>query len=736
MSGVNATLVLGGTRSGKSRYAEGLLGDGTAVRYLATGRRIPGDAEWDARIAAHTGRRPPEWTTEEITSGPGLAAALATGGPVLVDDLATWLTGVLDDAAAWERTGPLPEVDDAVDGLVAAVAAAPGPLVLVSAETGLGVVPETRSGRLFRDRLGELNATLAAVCEETVLVVAGRPLRLPASGLPGTAGPASPATAPAAPSAAPAPATGATEPAPGAVAADGPASPVAPAATTPVSRAGRPVMGVPVRADAPAEEQDGVASGIVGPDDGIAGPGGDVAGTPAGVPGTVDPSTPGPGTPDPGTSAPRTSGTGTSAPGTPGTGGPGSAGTEPIPAQPPTDAPASAAPAAVSGAPAPTPAPSPTPAPTPAPDPAEGDEPIVPAAVGRPDLRTRREAVALVEGLAAPTGGLGRLGELGVWLASCQTECPPRPPLDARVVLLAADHGIAALGVSAYPPEVSATRATAAAAGRLPVAVAARAAGAAVRTVDVGLAAGADGTESGYVVTRGTGRIDREDALTPEQTEAAWRTGRRLADSEIDAGADVLVPATLAVGVTTPAATLVAALTGAEPVAVVGRASGIDDRAWMRKAVAIRDALRRARPHVRDPLALLRTVGGTDLVVLAGFLARAAERKVPAVLDGVAVGAAALLAEELAPGAKDWWVAAQPSTDPAGTLVLEHLSLTPVLDLAVRTEDGTAAVTVLPLLVTAARLLAETGSAEATAVVPGEPAATVAPGGTTAGAGR
>nr|WP_222132107.1 nicotinate-nucleotide--dimethylbenzimidazole phosphoribosyltransferase [Pseudonocardia sp. C8] len=356
--------------------------------------------------------------------------------------------------------------------------------------------------------------------------------------------------------------------------------------------------------------------------------------------------------------------------------------------------------------------------------PASPADPIVPTAVGRPDLRTRREAVALVDGLAVPTGGLGRIGELGVWLASCQGECPPRPPLDARVLLLAADHGIAANRVSAYPPEISAVRASAAAAGRLPVTVAARAAGASVRTVDVGLAGAADGVETGYVVTRGTGRIDREDALTADQVATAWRTGRRLADSEIDAGADVLVPASLAVGATTPAATLVAALTGTEPVAVVGRGSGIDDRAWMRKALAIRDALRRARPHLRDPLALLRTVGGTDLVVLAGFLARAAERKVPAVLDGLVTGAAALLAEELAPGAKAWWLAAQPSTEPAAGLVLEHLSLTPVLDLGVRTEDGTAGVAVLPLLVSAARLLAETGTAEGTGIVPGEVTAT------------
>ncbi|GAA1880162.1 hypothetical protein GCM10009836_71800 [Pseudonocardia ailaonensis] len=106
---------------------------------------------------------------------PDLVAELARPGPLLVDDLATWLTGVMDDAGAWE--GPSPAVGASVAALVAAVAAAES-CVLVSAEVGLGIVPESRSGRLFRDELGALNAALAAVCDEVVLVVAGLPLVL------------------------------------------------------------------------------------------------------------------------------------------------------------------------------------------------------------------------------------------------------------------------------------------------------------------------------------------------------------------------------------------------------------------------------------------------------------------------------------------------------------------------------------------------------------------------------
>ncbi|MBM7775604.1 adenosyl cobinamide kinase/adenosyl cobinamide phosphate guanylyltransferase [Actinokineospora baliensis] len=172
------TLVLGGTRSGKSAHAEGLLRGDTPVDYLATARRDPGDAEWSARIAEHVARRPAHWRTVEVPAtadlGDHLREAHLHSPPVLVDDIATWLTGALDDTG-WDRaTRPKAARDD----LVAAVAACRARLVLVSAEVGLGVVPSTSAGRLFRDELGALNADLAEQCDEVLLLVAGIPMRL------------------------------------------------------------------------------------------------------------------------------------------------------------------------------------------------------------------------------------------------------------------------------------------------------------------------------------------------------------------------------------------------------------------------------------------------------------------------------------------------------------------------------------------------------------------------------
>lgn len=329
------------------------------------------------------------------------------------------------------------------------------------------------------------------------------------------------------------------------------------------------------------------------------------------------------------------------------------------------------------------------------------------AAVPAPDEQARRQAVARQATLTKPAGSLGRLEELGVWIASCQGVCPPRPFARPRVVVFAGDHGIAAGGVSAFPSEVTGQMVANFLTGGAAVNVLAAVAGATVRVVDMAVAGDTQDRVAQFKVRQCSGSIDREDALTEEQTERAIAAGRAIADEEIDRGADLLVAGDMGIGNTTPAAVLVAALTGAEPVAVVGRGTGIDDAAWMRKAAAIRDALRRARKVAGDPVALLRTAGGADLAAMAGFLAQAALRKTPAVLDGMVVTAAAGVAERLAPGARQWWVAGHRSVEPAHTLVLDHLDLRPLLDLDMRLGEGSGALAALPLVTMAARILTE-----------------------------
>jgi adenosylcobinamide kinase / adenosylcobinamide-phosphate guanylyltransferase len=170
------TLVLGGIKSGKSRWAEGViaesLGPDEPVRYLATGSVADTDAAWLQRIAQHRDRRPGHWSTVESDDIP-THLRQSTAAPTIVDDVPGWLTATLD-RRGWENGSVSADVDE----LLAAVASFNPPLVLVSHEVGLTIVAATVSGRRFTDELGTLNQRLANLCDRVVLMVAGQPLHI------------------------------------------------------------------------------------------------------------------------------------------------------------------------------------------------------------------------------------------------------------------------------------------------------------------------------------------------------------------------------------------------------------------------------------------------------------------------------------------------------------------------------------------------------------------------------
>jgi adenosylcobinamide kinase / adenosylcobinamide-phosphate guanylyltransferase len=173
------TLVLGGIRSGKSRWAEAAIAEpleaDQPVHYLATGQVTGSDPAWWQRVAEHRDRRPPHWSTLE-TDDIATQLRRSPGTPTLVDDIGGWLTTAMDRRQAWERGSVSVDVDE----LVAAVAEFGSPLVLVSPEVGLTVVPATESARRFADELGTINQRLALLCDRVVLVVAGHPLPIKA----------------------------------------------------------------------------------------------------------------------------------------------------------------------------------------------------------------------------------------------------------------------------------------------------------------------------------------------------------------------------------------------------------------------------------------------------------------------------------------------------------------------------------------------------------------------------
>ncbi|MGW0989176.1 nicotinate-nucleotide--dimethylbenzimidazole phosphoribosyltransferase [Streptomyces sp. NPDC002486] len=331
--------------------------------------------------------------------------------------------------------------------------------------------------------------------------------------------------------------------------------------------------------------------------------------------------------------------------------------------------------------------------------------------IERPDGGIRRDAEARRERQIVPPGSLGRLDELGEWLAAAQSAVPVRPVERPRVVLFAGDHGVAGLGVSARAAGSAGELVREVLEGGRPVSVLARRLGVPVRVVDMALDCDPEALPADVVrhrVRRGSGRIDVEDALTLEEAEAAFRAGVAVADEEADSGTDLVVLGDVSVGGTTVAGVLVAALCGVDASVVTGRGGlAIDDLAWMRKCAAIRDALRRARPVLGDQLQLLATVGGADFAAMTGFLLQSAVRKLPVVLDGVVAAACALVGQRIAFRAPDWWLAAHDSGEPGQAKALDRMALEPLLTHGVTVGEGAGGVLALPLVQAAAALAAE-----------------------------
>src|SRR5699024_8478249 len=226
------------------------------------------------------------------------------------------------------------------------------------------------------------------------------------------------------------------------------------------------------------------------------------------------------------------------------------------------------------------------------------DDPVAFPPIRPPSLDAAEEARARHLSLTKPAGSLGRLEELGAWIASCQDSCPPRRLERPRVVVFAGDHGVARHGVSAFPTEVTLQMADNIVAGGSAVSVLARAAGATVRVADLSMASGrpgelddhkirrssgATGRAGGrppdevdaHAARRSSGATDREAALTREEVRAATAAGCRIADDEADSGADLLVAGDLGTGNPPPATVLTCLVTGREPVELVGRGTGI-----------------------------------------------------------------------------------------------------------------------------------------------------------------
>lgn len=334
----------------------------------------------------------------------------------------------------------------------------------------------------------------------------------------------------------------------------------------------------------------------------------------------------------------------------------------------------------------------------------------------RRDAEERRGRVPLVE------DALGRLDELGIWLATAQATSPVLPIRQPKVLLFAGDHGVAERQVSTRHAGTAVDLVRPVLAGTSPVAVLARGFDVPVRVVDMALDCDPDTLPADVVrhrVRRGSGPIDVEDALTAAEADAALEAGVALADEEADSGTDLVVLGDLSVGGTTVAATLIAALCGTDASVVTGRGgSPIDDLAWMRKCAAVRDALRRARLVLGDPAQLLAAVGGADIAAATGFLLQCAVRHTPVILDGVVSAAAALVAQRVAFRAPDWWLPGHLSSEPAQAKAYDRMAFEPLFDQGITVGEGVGALLALPFVRSAAALAAELPQTQVQVVEP------------------
>lgn len=323
----------------------------------------------------------------------------------------------------------------------------------------------------------------------------------------------------------------------------------------------------------------------------------------------------------------------------------------------------------------------------------------------RPAVAADAAAVqAHLDDLTKPRGSLGRLEALALELA-CIYGDPP-PPLDrATVVVMAADHGVARRGVSAYPPEVTAQMCRNFAAGGAAINVIAGAVGAAVLAVDVGVDTAGDPPAGvrGCRVRRGTRDLAEGPALTRKEVLQAIGAGVAIA-RELAAENDLLMLGDMGIGNTTAAACVTAALTGEPAEAVVGPGTGIDAARMARKREVVAGAAARV-PATADVVDVLAEVGGLEIAALAGVVLGAARSQMAVLADGFITTAAALAAVRMCGAARGYVVASHLSREPGHAVQLGALGLTPLLDLELRLGEGTGAALALPLLRSAAALL-------------------------------
>jgi nicotinate-nucleotide--dimethylbenzimidazole phosphoribosyltransferase len=324
------------------------------------------------------------------------------------------------------------------------------------------------------------------------------------------------------------------------------------------------------------------------------------------------------------------------------------------------------------------------------------------------DSKAIEAARARQNELTKPRGSLGRLEELSIRIAGIKGEIT-RGFEHKAIVTMAADHGVVEEGVTLYPQEVTRQMVLNFLNGGAGINVLAQFVGARVVVVDMGVVGGFEPHPKLVckMIDFGTRNMAKGPAMTRQQALDAIESGVAVIEAEIAKGLDIVGTGDMGIGNTTASSAIAAAITGKSPEQITGRGEGLDDRQLAHKIKVIQKALDVNKPDSRDPIDVLSKVGGFEIGGLAGVMLGAAAHRIPVVIDGFISGAAALIATELAPGLKDYLVAAHLSAESGHKVLLQHLGLTPVLSLEMRLGEGTGAALGIAIVEAAVKALAE-----------------------------
>jgi nicotinate-nucleotide--dimethylbenzimidazole phosphoribosyltransferase len=324
------------------------------------------------------------------------------------------------------------------------------------------------------------------------------------------------------------------------------------------------------------------------------------------------------------------------------------------------------------------------------------------------DSRLLAQAQTRLDRLTKPIGSLGRLEELAARYVMITGEMKPAVPRGA-VFTFAADHGVTAEGVSAYPSAVTPQMVLNFLRGGAGVNVLARHAGIEVRVVDIGVAFDFEAAP-GLIhkkVMPGTKNLLVESAMSPMQAEQALQVGIELATEAAQQGIGLIGTGEMGIGNTTASSAITAVMTRRPVSEVTGRGTGIDDASHARKIDVIQRALDLHRLDSASALKVLATVGGLEIGGLVGLILGAAAARIPVVLDGFIAGAAALIAVGLQPRCKDYLIASHRSVERGHEAILNHLGLKPLFDLDLRLGEGTGACLGMSLVFAAIKIFTE-----------------------------